>query len=42
MAEDTGNLEVLMMVHACARGVWGHAPPGKIFKLGCSEIASEG
>ena len=25
-------------MHAHARGVWGHAPPGKIL---CSEIASE-
>ena len=24
-----------------ARGVWGHAPPGKFFKIRHSEIASE-
>ena len=24
-----------------ARGIWGHAPPGKLFEIGCSEIGSE-
>ena len=33
-----------MIVHVQAhtlRGVWGHAPPKFIFKMRCSEIASE-
>ena len=27
--------------YARTRGVWGHAPPEKFFKIRCSEIASE-
>ena len=27
--------------HAHVRGVWGHGPPEKFFKIRCSEIASE-
>ena len=30
-----------MHKHAHAWGVWGHAPPEKIFKIRCSGIASE-
>ena len=30
-----------MHKHAHARGVWGHAPPEKMFKIMCSEITSE-